>query len=83
MQHTKYQGFRPNGVRQEYCFYYISLVCRTCDPWGGAIFCPRDIILANFVEVYYLMLHTKYQGSWPSGFRQAEFLCFFSLYTPL
>ena len=30
---------------------YIGL-CKTCDPWGGAIFGPRNIILTDLVEVY-------------------------------
>ena len=28
----------------------------------------------NMVEVHWLMLHTKYQGSRPCGFRQEDFL---------
>ena len=51
------------------CFSYISL-CKTCDPRGGPIFGPRGIIWTNLVEVHSMMLHTKYQGSRPCGFRQ-------------
>ena len=42
MLHTKYQGSMPYGFRQEdfSCFPYISL-CKTCGPWGVAIFGPR------------------------------------------
>ena len=46
MLHTKYQGSRPCGFRQEDFVHvapYISL-CKTCDPRGGAIFGPRAII---------------------------------------
>ena len=53
MLHTKYQGSRPHGFRQEdvFCiFLYINL-CKTCDPWGGAIIGTRGIILTNLVEV--------------------------------
>ena len=37
MLHTKYQGCRPCGFREEEdfsCFLYISL-CKTCDRGGG------------------------------------------------
>ena len=27
-------------------------ICKTCDPWGRAIFGPRGIILTNLVEVH-------------------------------
>ena len=35
-------------------------------PRGGAIFCPKGII-------HKVMLHTKYHGSTPNGFRQEDF----------
>ena len=38
-------------------------------PLGGAIFGPRGII-------HKVMLHTKYQGSRPCGFRQEDFFMF-------
>ena len=41
--HTKYQGSRPYGFRQEDFFHvapYISLR-KTYDPWGGAFFLPQ------------------------------------------
>ena len=43
MLHTKYQGSRSYGFRQEdfvMFFPYISL-CKTCDPRDGAIFGPQ------------------------------------------
>ena len=43
MLHTKYQGSRPYGFRQEnfsMFFHYISL-CKICDPWCGVIFWPE------------------------------------------
>ena len=43
MLHTKYQGSKPYGFRQEdffHVFPYIGL-SKTCDPWGGAIFGPQ------------------------------------------
>ena len=42
-------------------------------------FCPRGIILIHLVEV---MLHTKYQGSKPCGFRKEIFFKF-SLLKPV
>ena len=83
MLHTKYQGSTPYGFRQDFflCFPYISL-CKTCDPRGVAIFCFRGIIRTNLVEVHKVMLHTKYQGAMPKGFRQEDFFIF-SLYKPM
>ena len=73
--HTKHQGSRPYGFKQEdffNVFLCISL-CKTCDPRDGAIFGPRDIILTNLQNVHQVMLYTKYQGSRPCGFRQEDF----------
>ena len=39
---------------------------------GGTIFDPSGIICTNLVEVHLVMLNTKYQGSWPRGFRQED-----------
>ena len=46
-------------------FPYISQ-CKICDPRGGTFFGPRGIVPK-------VMLHTKYHGSRPYGFRQEEF----------
>ena len=54
---------------------YISL-SKACDLWGMAIFGTRGLIWTNLVEVHQMMLHTKYQGSRPCGFRQEDFLMF-------
>ena len=43
------------------------------DPRGGAIFCPRGII-------HKVMLHTKYHGSRPNGFRQEDVFMFLPFY---
>ena len=77
MLHTKYQGSRHHGFRQEDFFVspYISL-CKACDPQGGVIFGPWGIIQINLVEVHKVMLHTKYQNSRPHGFRQVDFFHF-------
>ena len=45
-------------------FSYISK-CKICDPRGGAIFDHRGII-------HKVMLHTKYHGSMPNGFREED-----------
>ena len=34
----KYYGFRPCAFGQEDLFMFS---CKTCDPWGGPIFCPQ------------------------------------------
>ena len=44
-----------------------------------SMFSPRVIIETYLNVVYQLMLHTKYQGSRPGGFRQEDFFMF-SLY---
>ena len=51
---------------------------QTCDPQGGASFDPRGIIWTILVEVNSEMLHTKYQRSAPSSFREDfQRFCFF------
>ena len=57
-------------------FFPYIILCKTCDPWGGANFNPRDFILTNFVEVYYAMLHTKYLSSRTYSLWQEDFLSF-------
>ena len=37
---------------------------------------PNGHNMNNFVEVYWVMLHTKYQGSKSYGFRKEEFFMF-------
>ena len=46
------------------------------DTWVGANFGPSGIIGTHLVDIYYVMLHTKYQGSMPYGFRQEDFSMF-------
>ena len=77
----KYQDSRPCGFRQEFLFMFFPYkpMRKTCDPRGGAIFDPRGIILTNLVKVYQMMLHTKYQGSKPCGFRQDVFFHVFPI----
>ena len=77
MLHTQYQGSRHCGFRQE-DFFTFSLYKHMLNVWppGRAIFCTRGTIWTNLVDVYLMMLHTQYQGSRPSGFRQEDFLKF-------
>ena len=39
-------------------------------------FLPEDIIIPTLVEVYQMMLHTKYQDSGHFGFRSEDFKSF-------
>ena len=50
------------------CFFPILANVKYVTP-GGAIFGPRGII-------HKVMLHTKYHGSRPNGFRQEDFFMF-------
>ena len=49
MLHTKYQGSRPCGFRQEdlFMFPYIISLCQTCDPLGWGHFQPQGHNLEN------------------------------------
>ena len=82
MLHTKYQGSRPCGFRQMIFsgFSYISL-CETCEPKAGH-FGPQGHTLNTLGRGLLIMLHTKYQGSMPCGFRQDDFF-HVSLYKPM
>ena len=59
-------------VLEKNVFSYIPYngLCKKCEPQGGAIFGPMGIIRTNIVEVYWVMVHTKYQAYRPCGFRQ-------------
>ena len=42
--------------------------------------CSVQVIIGTYLNaVCQLMLHTKYQGSRPGGFRQEDFLCFHNM----
>ena len=45
-------------------------------PSVWAHFRTHEHNLSNLVEVYFVMLHTKYQGSMPCGFRQEDVFTF-------
>ena len=46
------------------------------DPWGGAIFDPRDMIGRIYIEDHYTLLQTKYESFGSCGFGE-DFLMFF------
>ena len=83
MLHKKYQGSRLSSFRVEESWNFCSLfLCSTYDPQGqgGASFDPRGILWTNLVEVHKEMLHTKYQISTPSSFREEKFWRWASLF---
>ena len=45
------------------------------DPRGGAIFDPRGMVGRIYKQDHYILLHTKYERSWPCGFRE-DYFCF-------
>ena len=67
MQHTKHQGSRPSGFRQEdfimFYFPYTS-ICTTCDP-------PLPLLIQTKLEVH-LVITPKHQGLRSCGFRQED-----------
>ena len=38
---------------------------------------PRGTVGRIYKEDHYTLLHTKYESSWPCGFREEDFLSFF------
>ena len=67
MLHTKFQAPEPSSSGDEDLEVYFIFEPKT--PRRRAISDPRATIRTNLVEVHYAMLHTKYQGPRPSGFR--------------
>ena len=78
MLHTKYQESMTCGLREEdlFMFSLYKPRCKTCDTWGRPIFGPRGIIWTKLVEVYYMMLDSKYQASIPCGLREEDLSMF-------
>ena len=73
MLHTN-QSSNPSRFREEELWTLPSLfLCSNLWPQGGANLDPKSIISKNLVEVNKEMLHTKYQSSMPSIFREEEF----------
>ena len=62
-------------------FFSNESLCTHMIPGEGHV-CPTDVIQKKRVEVYKVMLHTKYEGSMPCGFRREDFFML-SPYTPL
>ena len=58
-------------------FFQCKSLCDQIWPWRkidqGQ---PRVIIWRNLVVLLYTMLHTKFQGHWPTGFWEEDFLRF-------
>ena len=46
------------------------------DHRGGAIFDPRGMVGRIYKEDHYILIHTKYESSGPSGSEKKIFLCF-------
>ena len=70
MLHTKHQSSRPCGFRQEdfFMFLPIKAYVKHVTPDAGPFLAPGLL-----VEVHFMILHTKTQGSRPCGFRQEDF----------
>ena len=68
MLHTKFQAPEPSSSGKEDSEVYFISEPKT-PPTRRAIADPRATIRINLVEVHKAMLHTKYQGPRPSGFR--------------
>ena len=70
----------------EFCFKAFKIQLKAGhvpgDTWDRANFSSTDIIRTNLVEDHWVMLHTKYQGSRPYGFRQED-LSIFPQYKPM
>ena len=52
------------------------------DHRGVANLDPRDMLDRIYVGYHHTLLHTKYTGFRPCGFREEDFLCF-SYYKPM
>ena len=55
-------------IRSKVTDYAALSLCKACDPQGRANLGSMDIIPTNLVDQQ-IMLHTKYHGSRPCGFR--------------
>ena len=75
--HTKYKSSGPHGFREEdffTFFYYKSMEAN--DPRGVANLDPRGMIGRIYEGYHYTLLHTKYIGFRPCGFREEDFFIF-------
>ena len=46
-------------------------------PGAVPFFDPRGMVGRIYKEDHYTLLHTKYESSWPCGFREEDFFMFF------
>ena len=65
-------GFPVSGKKNFEIFFLCSYV-PTCDPRGSPVLTPGASYEKNLVEIHKEMLHTKYQSSAPSSFREEDF----------
>ena len=73
-------------VSEKKIFFFLSFShCKSMganDPRGGAIFDPRSMIGRIYKKDHYTLLHTKYEGSGPCGFREEDFFMFCPIMPP-
>ena len=74
MLHTKYQGSRPCGFRQEdfFMFLPIKAYVKSVTP-GRSHFWPQGYNLSKLGRGLLDDTYTKYQGTRPCGFRLEDF----------
>ena len=59
-----------------FCFSHCKSMGAN-DPWSGAIFDPRGMIVRIYIENHYTLLHTKYESFGTCGFGEEDFFMFF------
>ena len=73
MRHTKHQGSRPSGFRQDFFNVFPILAYLNHMTPRQSYFRPMDHNLNKLAEDRKLMLHTKYQGAMPCLRRFSKF----------
>ena len=86
MLHTKFQANWPSGsgAKDFIRFWAFLNMAASLVLWlwtFGYHGQPRVMINTNFVELQNLMLHTKFQGNWPSGWEKKIFLWFWVFFS--
>ena len=78
--HTKYLSSGPYGFREEdfLSFSHYKFMGAN-EPWSVTNLDPRGMIGGIYVGDHLTLLHTKYLSSGPYGFREEDFLSFFSI----
>ena len=77
---TKYESSTPSFREEVFWSLPSWFLCSNLWPQGQGQFDPRGIICTNLAEVHKEMLHTKYQNSMASSFREKEFWRWASLF---